>query len=134
MSEAITIKSSLSDSVFYNEEGKIRLARVREELKRDNFTDEDLVRIYQKWRDFNEYAVYAEINYDNSIQYKAIKLSKRGNDVYNWRIKQRFSEIESLAEFYGNERIFDLNEPNPKTNCLFVTFTYDTKRADRLTA
>ena len=120
--------------IFYNDEGKIRLARVREELKHQNITDEDLVRIYKKWRDENEYVVYAQVNYDYSIQYRAIKCSKRGNDVYNWRIKQRFAEMDALAESYGDEKIFDINEPEPKTNCLFVTFTYDTKLTDRESA
>jgi len=62
------------------------------------------------------------------------KMRKRGNDVYNYRVKQRFDEIEQLGEYYGDERLFDINEPNPQTNCLFVTFTYDTKLTDRESA
>ncbi|GFN39472.1 MAG: hypothetical protein YK1309IOTA_450004 [Marine Group I thaumarchaeote] len=112
---------------FYNASGKIRLVKVRDEFSREIISDYELTEIYKAWRDQKEYVVYREWKNGSLGHPKAFKCSKRGNDVYNWRIKQRFDEIDSLAEFYGDQRIFNVNESNPMTNCLFVTFTYDTK-------
>jgi len=56
----------------------------------------------------------------------AVKCSKRGNDVYRYRVYRRFKGLASLAEktVFFNPR--DRNQ-NKKTRALFVTLTYDTK-------
>ena len=57
----------------------------------------------------------------------AIKCSKRGNDVYLFRVYCRFKGLSSFAEkvvfFNPKDR-----GGNKKTRALFVTLTYDTKR------
>ena len=45
----------LSD--YTNSRGKIRLAKVRDCLKRGVISDNELIDIYKNWRDQNEYLV-----------------------------------------------------------------------------
>ena len=71
---------------------------------------------------------YNELTKETSVI--AVKASKRGNDVYRWRLKNRFKELDSLI---GQDDVsfFNRDSPNPKTRCIFVTFTYDIKRSRR---
>jgi len=122
----------LSD--YANSRGKIRLAKVRDCFNRGVISDNDLVELYKNWRDQNEYLILCYHRRDFMLEYQAVKCAKRGNDVYNWRIDQRFKELEMLADFYGDNKIFDINQAEPKTNCLLVTFTYDTKLKNKINA
>ena len=122
----------LSD--YTNSRGKIRLVKVRDCLNRGVISDNDLIELYKNWRDQNEYLILCYHKRDFMLEYRAIKCSKRGNDVYNWRINQKFKELESLADFYGDNEIFDINQADPKTNCLLVTFTYNTKLKNKTDA
>ncbi|MGD2065973.1 MAG: hypothetical protein PVI43_02240, partial [Candidatus Bathyarchaeota archaeon] len=58
--------------------------------------------------------------------YFAMKLSKRGNDVYRHRVYQKFKGLASLADktvfFNPKDRNSD-----KRTKALFLTLTYDTK-------
>jgi len=122
----------LSD--YTNSRGKIRLAKVRDCLNRGVISDNDLIELYKNWRDQDEYLILCYHRRDFMLEYRAIKCAKRGNDVYNWRIGQKFKELEVLANFYGENKIIDINQPEPKTNCLLVTFTYDTKLKNKIDA
>jgi hypothetical protein len=104
----------------------VRLNRVKYALKDNRISTDELIQIFNRWRYQKEYFVLWEIGKSKG---KAYLCSKRGNDVYNYQIKQKFKEIERLAHFYGDSKLFDINQPNPKTNCLFITLTYDTKLA-----
>jgi len=126
------LSTFLSD--YTNSRGKIRLVKVRDCLKRGLVSDNKLIDLYKNWRDQDEYLVLCYHRRDFALEYRAIKCSKRGNDVYNWRINQRFKELEVLADFYGDNKIFDINRAEPKTNCLYVTFTYDTKLKNKIDA
>ena len=57
----------------------------------------------------------------------AVKCSKRGNDVYRFRVYSRFKGLVSFADktvlFNPKDRA-----ENKKTRALFVILTYDTKR------
>lgn len=119
--------SQINISEYVNADKQIRLAKVTDGLKRGILDDESLIRLYREWRDQPEYMVLYRHTWNHNIEYKAIKCSKRGNDVYNWRINQKFKELDELAELYGDEKIFDINQAKPKTNCLYLTLTYDTK-------
>ncbi len=90
----------LSD--YTNSRGKIRLGKVRDCLNRGVISDNDLIELYKNWRDQNEYLVLCYHRRDFMLEYRAIKCSKRGNDVYNWRINQKFKELEKFASFYGD--------------------------------
>jgi hypothetical protein len=93
---------------------------------------EDLVAIrdyYVRWRDFNEYLVLQrqEIKPDYSIERQtiAVKCSKRGNDVYRWRVRKRFHPLLDAR----NEKVFFKERGKVKrTQCLFITLTWDTSR------
>lgn len=78
---------------------------------------------------------------DAKIDYLAIKSAKRGNDVYEYRIKQRLKPIEIMAEeldgdIFEDDDMTILNDKTSKawTNALFVTLTYDINRSDSPTA
>ena len=121
-------------SKYLNVDGQIRWVIVNQEYLRGVITNEELIEIYRKWRDQDEYAVFCEFLPDFKLRYHAMKCAKRGNDVYNWRIKKKFRELDELGNLYGDNKIFDINLPNPKTHCLFLTLTYDTKLDDKDTA
>ena len=55
-----------------------------------------------------------------------MKCSKRGNDVYAWRLKQRLENLERLCDAFENVKLFG-NEGD-KVSVLFITLTYDTKK------
>ncbi len=56
----------------------------------------------------------------------AVKCAKRGNDVYRWRVYQRFKGLSARAD----ELVFfnPKDRGAKKTRALWVTLTYDTKR------
>jgi len=112
------------NSRFYSQSGKIRLAHVRNEVYQKWISHDELIEVYQEWRDTTEYIVLAK---PESRKFRAVKCAKRGNDVYKWRIDNRFEELDALAEIIGDDKIFDINQDNPETNVLFLTLTYDTK-------
>jgi len=109
---------------YCNLQGMVRLNRVKSALKDNRIETNELIEIFNKWRNQKEYFVLWERGKSKG---KAYLCSKRGNDVYNYQINQKFKEIERLAHFYGDSKLFDINQSNPKTNCLFLTLTYDTK-------
>ena len=121
-------------SEYTNSRGKIRLVKVRDCLNRGVISDNDLIELYKNWRDQSEYLILCYHRRDFRLEYRAIKCAKRGNDVYNLRIGQKFKELEMLASLYGENKIFDINQAEPKTNCLLVTFTYDTKLKNKIDA
>jgi hypothetical protein len=88
----------------------------------------EIVKKYSEWVSEDTYMILNRINlrtYNTDVF--AIKCSKRGNDVYRYRVYRRFRELAKLT----SETIFfnpkDRNTTR-KTKALFVTLTYDTKR------
>ena len=133
MTKPQLVQSSILESDFFIN-GKVRLYKVINSYKSGAIGEDKLIQIYKKWREQKEYFVLREWKNGTLGKPKAFKCSKRGNDVYRWRINQRFKEIDELAEFYGDSKLFDVNRADPKTNCLFVTFSYDTKLTDKESA
>ncbi len=134
MQRTVQNQTQFDLSKYLNSDGQIRWVIVNQEYLRGTICNEELIEIYRKWRDQDEYAVFCEFLPDFKLRYHAMKCAKRGNDVYNWRIKKRFKELDELGNLYGDNKIFDINLPNPQTNCLFLTLTYDTKLDDKDTA
>jgi hypothetical protein len=93
--------------------------------------------LFQVWRDLSEAIVMREILVDRNVRapsissrYFYVKCAKRGNDVYQRRVKQRFSFIEDMEE----RRFFEVGHVlagTAKTPLLWITLTYDTKRCSR---
>jgi hypothetical protein len=122
---------------YFNENGKIRLSRVRFLNQHEKIDIPELNNIFEAWVNYDEGLILQEQNL-KTFEKKTIgvKASKRGNDVYRWRIKNRLKEIEELADlqdiiFFSPFVDGVSEEVNPKTPCLFITFTYDTKRCTR---
>lgn len=97
-----------------------------------------LTDLFRYWRDLKEYGVIEKSWVDretlsNMHSYKAVKCSKRGNDVYRWRMKKRLGWMETVPdqEFFSDS---DVDQGKAFTYMLFFTLTYDSKRCSRLEA
>ncbi len=100
---------------------------VFEEFEDYGLTIPQIVDRYWKWVSEVKYMILNRMNLRTfKSDVFAIKCSKRGNDVYRYRVYRRFKELASLAEktafFNPKDRTI-----NKKTRALFVTLTYDTK-------
>jgi hypothetical protein len=100
-------------------------------MSMEGFDLNTVVYAYSYWVGFTEYMVFkGEHKFTHELRFKAIKCSKRGNDVYNWRISKRFKELNSLKEVV----FFDPRGNVKKTRGLFVTLTFNPRglRLDQL--
>jgi len=107
---------------------KMRLGPVRANMYREGVDGATLVNYavstYREWVQQTEYLVLGK--YDpllGFIGFKAVKAAKRGNDVYNRRIRERFNEVMRLP----NVNFFNYKDRSSKhtTRALFTTLTYD---------
>ena len=107
-------------------DGKPRLGVVRFYFGKSDVSGLDLElikKLYLEWRNLNEYVVFEKLDYryltyngSLSRNFVVLKSAKRGNDVYQWRLKKR------LNNFIKNFRL----EKNIRG--LFITLTIDTKQ------
>lgn len=108
---------------------KPRLSRYRALLSYQEQDLEDIKRGYLEWVEYTEYLIFRKENiYTSEKTWKAVKASKRGNDVYVWRLKKRLRKLDKLPKVY----FFNPKDRSRrhKTKVAFVTLTY--KRDDRL--
>ena len=102
---------------------KPRLSRYQALLSYDNPDLDEIIDNYLAWVSYNEYMVFqGEHIHTGEKRYKAVKCSKRGNDVYNWRLKERFNWVDDVPDatfFHYKDR-----SKRHKTRALFVTLTY----------
>ena len=124
-------KLSLQDGL-YDSEHKPRLTYARSYFL--GYTDGDpdlegLAKFYVDWRDYPEYIVVQKQTDNLRIEGKidketiAVKCSKRGNDVYWWRVWKRVEKLYNLKE----QTLFDSHSNIKSSNVLFATLTYDTR-------
>lgn len=92
-----------------------------------NYSDDEIVDRYILWVKEDKYMILSRWNKDKWInEIFAVKCSKRGNDVYKFRVLGRFSGVCKQA---GDVIFFNRKNRGKKTSkALFVTLTYDTKR------
>jgi len=96
-------------------------------------------RLFSFWRDFSEFLVlkkeYVGSREGFKDQYFAVKCSKRGNDVYQRRIKMRFDWLnrEVTDRKFFQIKDFQVNE-QVKTSLLWITLSYDPNIGDLKTA
>ena len=72
---------------------------------------------------FVEYLIFRRENlYTYEKEWKAVKASKRGNDVYAWRLNKRLKPLKSLPklQFFSQKN----RSKRHKTKILFITLTY----------
>lgn len=110
---------------------KIRLNHIRANIGLSGFEGATLsnylVRSYLNWVQEDEYLILAE--YDEvegyTGNYVGVKASKRGNDVYAKRVKDRFSRLHEVpnVEFFNHKD----RSKRHKTKALFTTLTFDQK-------
>ncbi len=88
---------------------------------------QELEKFYLDWRNYDEYIVLQKQS--DSLRVKgevekqtfAIKCSKRGNDVYWWRVDKRLRFLKNLQ----SATLFDPHGNIKRSNVLFATLTYD---------
>jgi hypothetical protein len=123
-----------------NDRGLVRLSRARDCFLGDL---ESLMDVGEKafcyWRDQAEYMVlkkeYVGHRKDVEDQWLALKCSKRGNDVYQRRIKTR---LDWLNREIPDQKFFEIKDfqvgKDVKTSLLWITLTCDTKRSSIIEA
>jgi hypothetical protein len=115
-----------------NEVGVPRLHRAREYFE----THDDLgmlVDLYSFWRDSAEYILLRRFDErKDRFVAKAVKCSKRGNDVYVARCRKRFNFLSNMDNdvVFFSPSDFDV-KTDVRTSLLWFTLTYDTKRCSR---
>jgi hypothetical protein len=102
----------------------------------------ETIQIYREWVTLPSYAIFYKPDYtkpapapfmrlmshsNHYCKYFAMKLSKRGNDVYRWRVKTRLKPLINLCQTSKNEKFIETNRRNTTSNLFIVTLTYDTK-------
>jgi hypothetical protein len=108
---------------------KPRLEYYRGLLSMENPDIEQIINAFLTWVDYTEYLIFRKENvYTYEKKYRAVKASKRGNDVYAWRLRKRLQKMYSLPEisFFNRKD----RSSRQKTKVLFVTLTY--RRDDRI--
>ena len=130
--------------------GKPRLRSARRMLLNDDNLDylgfqslEGALRLgeglFCYWRDLPEYMIlkkeYVGHGEPQDPEYFAVKCSKRGNDVYQRRIKTRFGW---LSREISDKKFFEIRDfqvgKAVKTSLLWVTLTWDPARGDLIQA
>jgi len=94
--------------------------------------------LFSFWRDLSEYMVLKKEfvgKGDREDEFLAVKCSKRGNDVYQRRIKTRLGWMHREIP---DKKFFEIKDFQVdkvvKTSLLWVTLTWDTKRGDIIQA
>jgi hypothetical protein len=114
-----------SHDIIEDKFGRPRLSRARESLLDsldDDETLEKTVQAYKYWRDFSEYLV---LKRPGHLEYLAVKCSKRGNDRYVYRIKDRFRFLSTL------QAGLSAGISSASTRFVFVSLTWNVSLCSR---
>ena len=110
-----------------SEKGKIRLLPAQRYFENNEAYFPTLLDLFEAWKNDSEYVVLRNLEMNKIL---ALKCSKRGNDVYNARIKRRFAFLFKNSKdlrFFSPE---DFTSGHPvNTSILWVTLTWNTKRS-----
>ena len=125
MTELVSVRTSLEPLRIEELPSfdKPRLSRCRAQLSYDDPDLESIERAYLDWVSYPEYMVLqGEHVHTGEKRWKAVKASKRGHDVYNWRLAKRLNWVDNLPNltFFG----WKDRSRRHKTRALFVTLTY----------
>jgi hypothetical protein len=74
------------------------VGNARKEYFSDKCSLDEVCHSISIWRSNNIYLCFREETPDNEVKYFYQKASKRGNDVYRWRVKNRFKKILDFSE------------------------------------
>ena len=113
-----------------DKDGKPRLYEFRRNFLKTSLNLELLIDCFNYWVTFDEFLVLKGTKIDKKYRvdskYFAVKCSKRGNDVYNRRIKKKLDIINMDEDI----KFFNYNDENPTTRAVMGVLTYDTKKSD----
>jgi len=104
---------------------KFQTNRLHKAKAQINYTNPDLQKIENYFIDFatyNEYIILMKQNrYTYETEIKAVKASKRGNDVYRNRVMKRFDELLKMPDI----KFFEYKDRSKKhkTNLVYITTT-----------
>jgi hypothetical protein len=132
--------SFFHDIHLLSDGGKPRLRTAQGFFYNEGSVDLDLLEaFYVYWRDFDEFLVLRSSELDRKTysllwKYVAVKCSKRGNDVYVSRVKQKMRWLSNVK----NVKFFDASDfsisKQVHSKALWVTLTYDPSRCSMLEA
>jgi len=112
-----------------DEKGKIRLAPAQRYFNENENYFPLLPKLFETWRDEAEYMVFKH-EHEGKTMYLASKCSKRGNDVYVRRVKNRFKLFNQKIP---DTKFFSVEDFKPdrevKTKLLWVTLTWNTRNS-----
>ena len=109
---------------------KVRLSRVRARLFEDHIDGATLLNyassIYLDWVRETEYLVLGKYDpLEGYTEFVGVKASKRGNDVYAKRVRDRWAPLMELPDVHFFS--YKDRSKNHLTRAIFVTLTYDPK-------
>jgi hypothetical protein len=106
---------------FVNDFGEVRLKWVRGKLDLNQPLDrQKCIRLYQEWVSDDNYMVLKKTDPDGTVEYRACKARKRGNDIDVWRIGRNVRAIEDgILDFAEKSRRFR------STSAVYLTGTID---------
>ena len=115
----------LTDEFFQNSQGCYRWSNIRSAYHQGFIDINKVVDLYRCWRDQNEYLWLDgfDLN-DMYIKTLFVKASKRGNDVFQHRIKKVFGIFNRLDPIH----FFTDEDSHKRSSMLFVTLTVDPKK------
>ncbi|MBA7682106.1 hypothetical protein ES703_90452 [subsurface metagenome] len=144
------LKNQFRDNQFQNR--KPRLNEVRNRLSVKDPDLDNLLAEYSIWVNYTEWLVFEgltpsyqvqEVEFLISetypgvgplvkpgdwifdVQYKVAKASKRGNDVYNWRVKKRLKLLHKAESMPSTLGYFSRGIARPLSSALLTTLTYN---------
>ncbi len=102
---------------------KPRLGYYRALLSYENPDLDKIIDDFIYWSKFVEYLIFRKENiYTYEKEYKAVKASKRGNDVYSWKLDKRLKHLYNLPQI----EFFNFKDRGREqfTRAIFITLTY----------
>lgn len=108
---------------MFNDFKKPRLGWYQSLLSYEEPDLDQVIGYFVGWAETSEYLIFRRENiHTQKKDYKAVKASKRGNDVYVWNLRKRLKHLYDLPDicfFNYKDRSND-----QKTRAVFVTLTY----------
>lgn len=116
-----------------NEYGSLRWANIRSFYYSDQINEDAVKDLYLDWRNDDEFYLFKCIEKAhipflygsgsvpfNSVFYKFVKAAKRGNDVYQHVVGERFAVLDNIKHI----TFFEEEWKHKATNLLFITLTF----------
>lgn len=115
----------LTDDYFKNSSGSIRAHLVRSAFLTNAINKDRVEDLYKKWRDYAEYLALDGYDIeDNYVTTLFVKASKRGNDVFKKRVREKLSKLDKLPPI----DFFAMDPTCNRTPMIFVTLTINAKK------